>query len=222
MFAACKKDRIEERESPRGKSLRWKHAMIVCILVFALSTVLISCSAEDMNTLPADQTSEEQAEVTTEEAVVEDELGAPAGEVVFVPIQEAEEAPVEAPEEEVPVEVPVEETEEKAPEEEVPEEEVPVVEAPVEETPAEETPAEETPVEEAPVEETPVEETPAVEAPVAEQVGTEYVLNMNSYLFHYPSCPSVAQMAEHNKAFFTGTRDEVILKGYTPCKNCNP
>ncbi|MBQ9718438.1 MAG: MBL fold metallo-hydrolase, partial [Clostridia bacterium] len=50
----------------------------------------------------------------------------------------------------------------------------------------------------------------------------DYVLNTNSKKFHYPSCSSVKQMSEKNKAYYTGTRDEVIAMGYDPCGNCHP
>lgn len=53
-------------------------------------------------------------------------------------------------------------------------------------------------------------------------VGTEYVLNTNTYKFHYPSCSSVKQMRENNKWYYTGTRDDVISKGYSPCGRCRP
>ena len=49
-----------------------------------------------------------------------------------------------------------------------------------------------------------------------------YVLNTNTMKFHYPSCSSVAQMADHNKEFVTISREELIEKGYTPCGNCEP
>ena len=52
--------------------------------------------------------------------------------------------------------------------------------------------------------------------------GTTYILNTNTKKFHYPSCRSVKQMKDKNKQEYTGTRDEVISKGYDPCKNCNP
>lgn len=51
---------------------------------------------------------------------------------------------------------------------------------------------------------------------------TEYVLNMNSYKFHYPSCHSVDQMSESNKGYYEGSRDDLISEGYDPCGNCNP
>jgi len=53
-------------------------------------------------------------------------------------------------------------------------------------------------------------------------IEADYVLNKNTKKFHYPWCKSVNQMKEKNKEFFTGTREEVINKGYDPCKNCNP
>lgn len=49
-----------------------------------------------------------------------------------------------------------------------------------------------------------------------------YVLNTNTKKFHKPSCGSVNQMNEENKANFTGDRQELIDAGYQPCKNCNP
>lgn len=50
----------------------------------------------------------------------------------------------------------------------------------------------------------------------------DYILNKNTDKFHYSWCSSVGQMKEKNKIYFTGTRTEVINKGYAPCKNCNP
>lgn len=50
----------------------------------------------------------------------------------------------------------------------------------------------------------------------------DYVLNTNSKKFHYPSCSSAKQTKDSNKAYFTGTRDEVIKKGYSPCGRCCP
>lgn len=50
----------------------------------------------------------------------------------------------------------------------------------------------------------------------------DYVGNKNSKKFHYDWCGSVKKMSEKNKFYYTGTRDEMIAKGYEPCKNCNP
>lgn len=52
--------------------------------------------------------------------------------------------------------------------------------------------------------------------------GTTYVLNTNTHKFHYPGCSSVRQMSEKNKSVYTGTREEVIGMGYSPCGRCNP
>lgn len=49
-----------------------------------------------------------------------------------------------------------------------------------------------------------------------------YVLNKNSKKFHYPSCKSAAKIAEHNYGETTGTRDELIERGFDPCGNCDP
>jgi len=72
-------------------------------------------------------------------------------------------------------------------------------------------------------EETKPVETEAPKAdPEQSSGGTDYVLNTNTKKFHYPNCSSVKRMSEKNKAFFTGTRDEVIAMGYDPCGNCHP
>ena len=58
--------------------------------------------------------------------------------------------------------------------------------------------------------------------PETEPVGTDYIGNKNTKKFHYSWCSSVNKMKESNKYYYTGTRDEMIVKGYVPCKNCNP
>ena len=50
----------------------------------------------------------------------------------------------------------------------------------------------------------------------------EYVLNTNSKKFHLPTCDSVSKMSEKNRQNYTGSRDELIAEGYTPCGSCNP
>ncbi len=52
--------------------------------------------------------------------------------------------------------------------------------------------------------------------------GVNYILNANTKKFHYPSCSSVDSMAEKNKVYFSGSREEAVSKGYEPCKRCNP
>lgn len=71
-----------------------------------------------------------------------------------------------------------------------------------------------------------VTEKPAEEPVPEESKATEkqssFVANTNTHKFHYEWCSSVDKMKESNKWFFTGTRDELIEKGYSPCKICNP
>ena len=62
-----------------------------------------------------------------------------------------------------------------------------------------------------------VAETPQ---PVAE--GNSYVLNTNTKKFHYTWCSSVDEMKPKNREDFTGSRDDVIARGFVPCKRCNP
>ncbi len=49
-----------------------------------------------------------------------------------------------------------------------------------------------------------------------------YIANKNSMVFHLPNCPSIPQMKESNKVFLTGTREDAIAQGYSPCGNCKP
>lgn len=64
------------------------------------------------------------------------------------------------------------------------------------------------------------EETPPEPAEEAETVN--YIANKNTMKFHYPDCSSVDDMKEKNKLYWTGTRDELIDKGYDPCQRCYP
>ena len=50
----------------------------------------------------------------------------------------------------------------------------------------------------------------------------DYILNTNTKKFHYPTCSSVNDMKEKNKQEFSGTRDETIALGYSPCGRCKP
>ena len=49
-----------------------------------------------------------------------------------------------------------------------------------------------------------------------------YILNTSSHKFHDPGCPGIAQIKEKNKKTFTGTREEILARGYTPCGTCKP
>lgn len=50
----------------------------------------------------------------------------------------------------------------------------------------------------------------------------QYVLNRNTKKFHKPTCGSVKQMKEKNRQVYEGTREEIIQRGYEPCKRCKP
>lgn len=50
----------------------------------------------------------------------------------------------------------------------------------------------------------------------------EYVLNTNSMKFHLPECSGTASISENNRLLSESDRDEIIKKGYSPCKICNP
>ena len=49
-----------------------------------------------------------------------------------------------------------------------------------------------------------------------------YVLNTNTKKFHRPGCAEIKKMKDSNKKTYTGSRKDVIAKGYSPCKKCNP
>ena len=51
---------------------------------------------------------------------------------------------------------------------------------------------------------------------------TEYVLNIKSMKFHYPSCSGESTMSDKNKEVYYGTREELLDKGYSPCGTCKP
>ena len=49
-----------------------------------------------------------------------------------------------------------------------------------------------------------------------------YILNTSTKKFHYSSCGSVKTMKARNKRSYTGTRQQVISMGYSPCQKCKP
>ena len=72
----------------------------------------------------------------------------------------------------------------------------------------------------------PETEAPAT-APETRPAGEEenerdYVANKNTLKFHYPTCSSVEKIKPSNRWDFHGTREELITKGYVPCKRCSP
>ena len=52
--------------------------------------------------------------------------------------------------------------------------------------------------------------------------GYDYVLNTNTKKFHDPSCASVRDIDNENRDYFTGDRENLIKKGYSPCGRCKP
>lgn len=61
--------------------------------------------------------------------------------------------------------------------------------------------------------------------PISSEIVTstgEYILNISSYKFHLPNCPSVDTIKEKNKKEYHGSRDDLIAEGYEPCQSCNP
>lgn len=55
-----------------------------------------------------------------------------------------------------------------------------------------------------------------------QKVEQTYVLNKNTHKFHRPDCSGAADIKEKNREEFTGTREEVITRGYQPCTKCKP
>lgn len=49
-----------------------------------------------------------------------------------------------------------------------------------------------------------------------------YILNTSSKKFHRPDCSGAASMSQANRQTYTGSRDELIAQGYSPCGQCDP
>lgn len=66
-------------------------------------------------------------------------------------------------------------------------------------------------------------ESTRMEEPLNENKSiTEYVLNKNTLKFHERDCSSVSTIKPQNKENYSGDRNALIEKGYSPCKRCNP
>jgi hypothetical protein len=57
--------------------------------------------------------------------------------------------------------------------------------------------------------------------PSGDTTESVYVGNVNSKIFHRPTCPSVKRMKEQNKRYFAN-RESALGSNYTPCKDCRP
>ncbi len=65
--------------------------------------------------------------------------------------------------------------------------------------------------------------TPLEQSRFAAEPGDQsYVLNLHTHKFHLPSCPGVQNMKAANRLDYSGTREELIAEGYSPCGTCNP
>lgn len=49
-----------------------------------------------------------------------------------------------------------------------------------------------------------------------------YILNTNTKKFHLKSCSSAKNLPDKNREEYSGNRNDLISKGYEPCKKCNP
>ena len=49
-----------------------------------------------------------------------------------------------------------------------------------------------------------------------------YVLNTNSRKFHQPGAACADSISESNRQDYSGTRENLIAQGYTPCGQCKP
>jgi DNA-entry nuclease len=50
----------------------------------------------------------------------------------------------------------------------------------------------------------------------------DYILNINSKKFHIPGKSCADSMNPENREEYTGTREQLIQKGYSPCGICKP
>lgn len=50
----------------------------------------------------------------------------------------------------------------------------------------------------------------------------QYIINKNSDRFHLASCSTLKTMSAENKEIINGSREEIIARGFVPCKKCNP
>ena len=55
-----------------------------------------------------------------------------------------------------------------------------------------------------------------------EEESAAYVLNTNTKKFHLPSCSSAERISDTYRLEYTGSREALLVDGYTPCQRCNP
>lgn len=49
-----------------------------------------------------------------------------------------------------------------------------------------------------------------------------YILNTGSHKFHKPDCNGAKQISAKNRKEYSGSKDELLKSGYSPCSICNP
>ena len=60
------------------------------------------------------------------------------------------------------------------------------------------------------------------EATSSSTASGKYIINVNSKKFHKTTCKLADDISEKNKKTFSGTRQELIDNGYSPCGSCKP
>ena len=68
----------------------------------------------------------------------------------------------------------------------------------------------------------PQQEDPSFTQPEDTPAGEEYVLNTNSMKFHFAFCEWAQKISSKNRRDYTGSREDLIEQGYSPCGSCNP
>ena len=58
--------------------------------------------------------------------------------------------------------------------------------------------------------------------PAAPKTGYDYVVNLNSGKFHEPDCASVGQITDADVLTLSGSRQDMVNQGYSPCGRCDP
>lgn len=60
------------------------------------------------------------------------------------------------------------------------------------------------------------------EKSISESDTRTYILNTNTKKFHLKICSSAKNLPDKNREEYSGNRNDLISKGYEPCKKCNP
>lgn len=68
----------------------------------------------------------------------------------------------------------------------------------------------------------PPEPSPEEPQPDEDPQAVTYILNTNTKKFHKPSCRSAKQIKPGNRQETGDAREDLLARGYSPCKNCRP